>query len=156
MSKFFALCITFVVVQVLHGVNGMDCTLGTSKNVFDKFINSCPRVLIDSPEEEYCCVNAEGEVHCCNIYEFAVTSLTILIPLIIGILIISFIISCICCLCCPFCCMYKRRSGGRVLQPGTVVTVGPYAVPPNYNYVSTAGAYNPYRPLTGQNPSYIP
>lgn len=48
----------------------MDCTLGTSKNEIDKFIHTCPRPIIDSSDEEYCCYGHDGDVKCCNLYQF--------------------------------------------------------------------------------------
>ncbi|XP_075217053.1 uncharacterized protein LOC142322170 [Lycorma delicatula] len=108
--KFFVA--VFVTISCyLNGALAMDCNFGTSKNFLDKVIHTCPRPIIDTSDEEYCCLRSDGDVECCNLYQFVGASIIFFLPYIIGFLILSCICSCICCLCC-------RRSGGRVYRTG--------------------------------------
>ncbi|XP_054277894.1 uncharacterized protein LOC128996533 isoform X2 [Macrosteles quadrilineatus] len=141
-----AINLSFVMLTVfgIQFAQAMDCSLGTSKNVIEQLIRTCPRPLIDSEQESYCCWSPSGDrVTCCNLTDFVFNSISIMLPLIIIGLVVSFIVSCVCCLCCPCCCFYRKRSGGRVIRQGPMlVTVGPYAVPPT----------SPYQPLSdGRN-----
>ncbi|XP_054277895.1 uncharacterized protein LOC128996533 isoform X3 [Macrosteles quadrilineatus] len=118
-----AINLSFVMLTVfgIQFAQAMDCSLGTSKNVIEQLIRTCPRPLIDSEQESYCCWSPSGDrVTCCNLTDFVFNSISIMLPLIIIGLVVSFIVSCVCCLCCPCCCFYRKRSGGNGRNGWTV------------------------------------
>ncbi|XP_046662331.1 uncharacterized protein LOC124355299 isoform X1 [Homalodisca vitripennis] len=119
MTKLSVFSLVFIAIFGCHVAYGMDCSLGTSKDIISEFISHCPRPLFDSSDESYCCWKPNGigdkyDVHCCTFVDFVFNSISLALPIIIICLVVSFIVSCVCCLCCPCCCFYKRRSGGSV------------------------------------------
>ncbi|KAG7211997.1 hypothetical protein KM043_011192 [Ampulex compressa] len=110
--------IAVLLMAVFHAgfVHGMDCSFGSSKNMFEKIVNSCPMPL-QSADKSYCCYDIANEsTYCCTAEEFAVkTGLTIIVPVVItAVVVISLIIFCISCLCCSCCPWYRKRHQGTV------------------------------------------
>ncbi|XP_046484528.1 protein shisa-5 isoform X1 [Neodiprion pinetum] len=128
-----------VVICLVSVAYGMDCTLGTSDNFIDKFVNSCPRPLIDPSENSYCCPRVDGTVYCCDWAEFTMrTGLGIIVPVVIAVVvIISLIVFCISCLCCACCPWYRRRHRGTIYSSMQTPVTGIHVIqtpPSNSGY----------------------
>nr|XP_031831583.1 uncharacterized protein LOC116426585 isoform X4 [Nomia melanderi] len=95
---------------------GMECSFG-EKNILQKIIDSCPGI-IDSADKSYCCYNIEtNKAYCCNAYEFAMLSSTVMTVIVVVVIVISVVIFCVSCLCCICCRPYRRlRNQGIVYE----------------------------------------
>ncbi|KAL6425519.1 hypothetical protein ACFW04_009584 [Cataglyphis niger] len=130
-------------------VYGMDCSFGTTKNVWEKPFTTCPGFL-DSSDKSYCCFNIATErTYCCDWEEFALKNgLGIIIPLIIvAAIVVGLIACCISCLCCSCCPWYRRRHQGTVygkVQTPVVQVIQPQAnLPTSYTNQAIPNVPNP-------------
>lgn len=76
---------------------GMDCSWGKSENVLEKIAYSCPRMLLDSSDEKYCCPNNDGGFKCCDLQNFIFHWLLMVWPIILLVLLVLAVLSCVCC-----------------------------------------------------------
>ncbi|XP_012251045.2 uncharacterized protein LOC105683189 [Athalia rosae] len=121
---------------------GMDCSFGSSKNIFEQIVKSCPRPIIDLADQSYCCIDVKNDsFYCCDAEEWALkTGLGIIIPSIIAVVvIISIVVLCISCLCCTCCPWYRRRHRGTVYGNLQAPAGGIHIIQPTPVYPGYAG-----------------
>uniref|UniRef100_A0A8D8UND9 Uncharacterized protein n=1 Tax=Cacopsylla melanoneura TaxID=428564 RepID=A0A8D8UND9_9HEMI len=58
-----------VLLSSFNSAQGMNCEPFQSQNFLERLAYNCPRPLIDSASQSYCCYRGSGEPYCCTFLE---------------------------------------------------------------------------------------